>query len=436
MHLVYDTGMVMHEHEGSFYFYSPVNHMRAIVNEYSRHLIEQILQAEGRVEPEAIRTSFWDTYRVELTADAIMEQVDRLLKMGLFFRTREEMQAAKDRLVSQFQIRDKVPGLAYLLLTYRCNFDCFYCYLRDAHKDVRELTTEQWIAAIRELKRLGVRQFCITGGEPLCREDLVTLLQELKSGEGADITLLTNGSLLNERFDSIDPLIDRLVISLDSLDLETQTVNRSAYGFQEILNVIERYAKRAPEKLKVRAVVTKANLEEMNAFTKQLNEQYGIRTIRSLVNPIRLDELEMVPGLAGRLEMDRDRRETLSYAMKYRKCGACHSVIALNPAGDIMPCQAVMNPEFRMTNIFAEGWFETFLHSDARKQFTSLNLDKMEKCKECSYRYLCGGGCPSVAYNLYGKLEEHVSAFCEFQKEKAIYNLLLSEGDWEDVPVV
>lgn len=435
MQLIYDKGMVMHEYEGSFYFYSPYNHRRAVVNDYSRHLINLILQAEGQVDTEAIVTSFRETYHVDLTADAVMEQVHRLLKMELFFRTAEELDASREKLVSQFQIHDKVPGLAYLLLTYRCNFDCYYCYLRDAHKDVQELTTDQWIAAIRELKRLGVRQFCVTGGEPLCREDLVPILQELKRDGGTDVTLLTNGSLLKDRFDEVDPLIDRLVISLDSFDLETQTVNRSPFGFQEILDVIERYANTSPEKLKVRAVVTKENLEQMNDYTKRLNEQYGIRTIRSLVNPIRLEETDMVPQLAGKLEMDRDRREPLNYNMKYRKCGACHSVIALSPTGEVMPCQALMNPEFSMTSIFAENWFEAFLQSDVRKQFTSLNLDKMEKCKDCSYRYLCGGCCPAVAYNLYGKCEQHVPEFCDYLKEKAVYTLLLAEGRWEDVSI-
>lgn len=434
MQLFYDKGMIMHEHEGSFYFYSPGNHVRAVVNEYSRHLIDQILLTEGWVDLEKIVASFWEAYHVELTTDAVMEQIHRLLKMGLFFRSSEEFQIAREQLLSRFQIKDKVPGLAYLLLTYRCNFDCFYCYLRDTHKAVQELTTEEWIAAIRELKRLGIQQFCVTGGEPLCREDLVPILQELKRDSEVQVTLLTNGSLLKDRFDEVDPFIDRLVVSLDSFDPATQTVNRSSYGFQEILDVIERYSKTAPEKIKVRAVVTKENLDQMTEFTRRLNNEYGIRTIRSLVNPIRPDETDIVPDLAGRLEMDRDRREPLNYAMKYRKCGACYSVIALNPAGDVMPCQALMNPEFRMTNIFAENWFETFLQSDVRQRFTALNLDKMEKCKDCSYRYLCGGCCPAVAYNLYGELEQHVPSFCDYLKEKAVYTLLLAEGRWEDVP--
>lgn len=430
MQLYYDKSIITLEHEGKFFIYSPVNHVRMSVNEYSDFLVKQILNAEGVVNTEQIGAAFQDKYNVSLKPEDIMEQIERLLKMEIFFRSPEEIVQAKERVIGRYKMVDKVPDLVYFLLTYRCNYDCFYCYLRDAHKDVQELSAEQWVKITESLMQMGVKNFCITGGEPLVRDDLVDILKGFKKGKSS-VTMLTNGSLLKDKLEVIDPLVDFMVISLDSINEEVHGVNRSRYGFQDILDVIKYYGKHSPNKIKVRAVVTKNNMEEMNEYTKIINS-YGIRTIRTLVNPLSLDELDIVPELAGKMEMDEDRIADLSFGMKYRKCGACNTTISLNPAGDIMPCQAVMQPEFKMANILDENWFETFLRSETRQQFLGLNLDKMEKCKDCAWRYLCGGICPAMAYGLYGNFTSHVECFCDFLKERAMATLTSAPGIWQD----
>ncbi len=92
-----------------------------------------------------------------------------------------------------------------------------------------------------------------------------------------------------------------------------------------------------------------------------------------------------------------------------------------------------MSQEFRITNIFEENWFDEFLHSKVRKSFTDLNLDTVEECKDCAYRYLCGGCCPAIAYNVYGSLDHHVPFFCDYLKERAKDTLILSKGNWRDI---
>ncbi len=432
MQLSYDRGMLIVPHNEKYFIYSPANHVRVMVDEYASFLVEQILAAQGWIEYEKIIFAFADKFDVTLTTEEVMKQIERLVKMEVFFKTKEDLFRSRNKKIDKFKIIDKPPNLVYLLLTYKCNFQCSYCYLRDAYKDIRELDTEQWIQAIRRLKDVGIKKFCITGGEALVRDDIVEILQEIKTDD-CEVDLLTNGSLLAEKFSELDPLIDHLVISLDSLDYDTQATTRSNYGYQKILNAIELYSKTNPQKLQVRAVINKHNLNQMNDFSQKLNRQYGIRTIRTLVNPISSEELDIIPEAVGKIAIDQDLLETFNYNMKYRKCGACNSVIALNPAGDVMPCQAIMKPEFRMTNIFEDGWFATYLQSEVRQQFISLNLDQMEKCNECSYRYLCGGVCPALAYNIYGKLDHHVPLFCDYLREKAHNTLLYAKGDWQDV---
>src|SRR5256885_14761822 len=64
-------------------------------------------------------------------------------------------------------------------LTYRCPLHCPYCsnpldYAGSRFK--QELTTEQWSRVFREAKALGVLQLGLSGGEPLLRPDLESLV--------------------------------------------------------------------------------------------------------------------------------------------------------------------------------------------------------------------------------------------------------------------
>src|SRR5881398_4022979 len=64
-------------------------------------------------------------------------------------------------------------------LTYRCPLQCPYCSNPLDFAGARfktELTTEEWCRVFREAKALGVLQLGLSGGEPLLRPDLETLV--------------------------------------------------------------------------------------------------------------------------------------------------------------------------------------------------------------------------------------------------------------------
>lgn len=426
MQVYFDSGIIQQVYEDQFLVYSPLNHIKLEVNPYAYYLIELILAAEGRVDVDQIIQQFEERFQVRPKPEEILEQVTRLLEAHFFFVTEEEMEQARQHVIQVNTIPDKVPSLAYLLVTYRCNFDCSYCYLRDTNKDLQELTTEEWVRALEILRARGIRKVAVTGGEPLVRHDIVKILQKCKD-LGMHVTLLTNGSLLNAQFDIIQSLIDQVVISLDSFDRKVHATTRSEFGFEDILEVIGRFAHTAPHKIQVRAVITKHNIDEMGEYSRRINEEYGIQTIRTVVNPIRPEEVDELPDVVGKLPLDNDRINSLQYKMTYRKCGACSDVVALDPAGDIYPCQTLMTSEFKIANIFAHDWMETFWGSDVRKMFTQLCLDNTEVCQDCSSRYLCGGCCPAIAYNIYGALNRHVPFFCEHLKERAILSLAIGQ---------
>jgi cyclic pyranopterin phosphate synthase len=107
-------------------------------------------------------------------------------------------------------------------VTDKCNFRCRYCMPAEGLEWLGRdelLTYEETARVVRVLASLGVEEVRLTGGEPLARRDLPTLVSMLSRIPGVtDLSLTTNGVLL-DRFAA--PLVEaglrRLNVSLDSL---------------------------------------------------------------------------------------------------------------------------------------------------------------------------------------------------------------------------
>src|SRR5690349_23046196 len=84
-------------------------------------------------------------------------------------------------------------------ITFRCPLHCLFCYnpVDYAHSGA-ELTTEEWVRALRQARELGAIQLGISGGEPLMRDDVETIVAEAHK-VGYFTTLLTSGVGLNEK---------------------------------------------------------------------------------------------------------------------------------------------------------------------------------------------------------------------------------------------
>ena len=107
-------------------------------------------------------------------------------------------------------------------VTDRCNFRCRYCMPADGLPWLPKpelLTFEEIHRLVRVMASMGVDEVRLTGGEPLVRRDLPTLVHKLSATPGVrDLSLTTNGVLLDRL---AGPLVAaglrRANISLDSL---------------------------------------------------------------------------------------------------------------------------------------------------------------------------------------------------------------------------
>ena len=150
-------------------------------------------------------------------------------------------------------------------VTDRCNFRCTYCMPREVFGPGYQFLNRSEILSYEEITRLsrifvehGVEKLRITGGEPLVRRDLHTLIGQLSELPGLkDLTLTTNGSLLRAQAQKLkDAGLQRITVSLDSLDDAVfQAMNDSGVPVAAVLDGIEAAREAGLAPIKVNAVV-------------------------------------------------------------------------------------------------------------------------------------------------------------------------------------
>ena len=120
----------------------------------------------------------------------------------------------------------KIRSLRFSI-TNRCNLNCIYCHhegegkREERDKDRKEISAELIIEIARVASvYFNVRKIKFSGGEPLMRDDLVDIVQGMRTFED-NISLTTNGVLLKKyAVELADAGLDRVNVSLDSLKEE------------------------------------------------------------------------------------------------------------------------------------------------------------------------------------------------------------------------
>src|SRR2546423_1916190 len=148
-------------------------------------------------------------------------------------------------------------------VTDRCNFRCVYCMPREVFDASYRFLPHSAILSFEEIARLarifvdlGVQKIRLTGGEPLVRRDLPRLV-EMLAPLGAELTLTTNGSLLAKQAKALAQAgLDRVTVSLDSLDEATfRAMNDADFPVAKVIEGIDAAAAAGLTPVKINMVV-------------------------------------------------------------------------------------------------------------------------------------------------------------------------------------
>jgi len=151
-------------------------------------------------------------------------------------------------------------------VTDTCDIRCYYCMPQDG----RPFTPRAGLLSIDEIERvvrigvgLGLRNIRLTGGEPLVRKDLNTLITRLMRIGGIEsVALTTNGVLLAGRAQELyDAGLRRINVHLDTLDRETYKFITRRDAFDAVMRGLQVASDLGYGNIKINAVAVKGRSE-------------------------------------------------------------------------------------------------------------------------------------------------------------------------------
>ncbi len=151
-----------------------------------------------------------------------------------------------------------------LSVTDRCDFRCVYCMAENMqflpHSQV--LTLEEIHDVAAAFTELGVERIRLTGGEPLVRRNVLSLIERLGQLP-AELSLTTNGSQLHKMAGDLAVFgVDRLNISLDSLQQDRFRELTRTDRLQQVLDGIEAARSAGFKRIKLNTVVLKGRNDD------------------------------------------------------------------------------------------------------------------------------------------------------------------------------
>ncbi|PXY00464.1 pyrroloquinoline quinone biosynthesis protein PqqE [Halomonas sp. LBP4] len=311
-------------------------------------------------------------------------------------------------------------------LTYRCPLQCSYCSNPlDFAAVGEELTTAEWIDALTQARALGAVQLGFSGGEPLVRRDLETLVAEAHR-LGFYSNLITSGLGLDEsRIEALrEAGLDHIQISLQASDPDVAAAVAGSRKAHAKKLAMARAVKAAGYPMVLNVVLHRHNIDRLDAIIA-LCDELGADAVElancQLYGWAYLNRAGLLPSRA-QLEAaeatTRRWREHLAargrdmrllfvvpdyYADRPKACmGGWGSIfMTLAPDGAVLPCHSARMLPMRFPNVRERPLREAWYASEAFNRYRG-EAWMSEPCRSCDERHRDVGGCRCQAYLLTG----------------------------------
>ena len=168
--------------------------------------------------------------------------------------------------------RALIPLRYFFELTYRCNLQCPYCYVGD-DRNKQELSTDDWFRVIEQIPFYSF--VTLVGGEPLIRQDFISILEKVCKKTYGKVSVVSNGILINH--DIIKAFVKSrmmlLSVSLDGYGVNHDN-NRGKIGiFDKIVSNLDNlnsYKKRPM--VDIKTIVLENNLDDIPKLYKMCSD--------------------------------------------------------------------------------------------------------------------------------------------------------------------
>lgn len=344
-------------------------------------------------------------------------------------------------------------------VTGRCNYRCRHCFMSSPGASLPQLSTQECLYIIDQLRNCGVMKVSITGGEPLVRPDIELLIDAL-CDSGIRLTeIYTNGSLLTRDF--LNRLKERGICPSFQISFDGQ-------GFHDYLRGVGGAEKSALEAFELCAsegfptssamCLYRDNLSSIEQ-TVDLLSSVGCSSVKiSRAVPqgewksnadLHLSQSELYEAflsyipvflskrtdmnlmLDGMFAWSRDdkkgfipymRNEAEDCIEECLLCSHARKNMYISPSGNVLPCMSLASGPVEkdfpnildtpLSSILSESYY-----MDASGLRLRDYLSKNRDCAKCPYLDKCLGGCRALGVCEGGNLLSRDSWTCAFFRD-------------------
>ena len=308
-------------------------------------------------------------------------------------------------------------------LTYRCPLRCVYCSNpTDYSQHADRLSTADWVRVMHEAEAQGVLQVLLSGGEPLLRKDLETIVQGAADAN-LYTNLITSGMPLDRR--RLAKLqaagLDGVQVSIQDTTAENSDRIAGRASFDHKIQVAS-WVKELGMPLTLNIVIHKGNIdrvsdmitlaENLGADRLELaNTQYLAWALlnRSQLLPTK-GQLAKARGCAqsakkrllGKMDVLFVLPDYYSDLPKACMNGWGRRYIVVSPDGFALPCHLAHTIRgMQFDNVLDRSIDDIWQHSTAFQAFRGEDW-MLHPCRSCDRRTVDYGGCRCQSFHLTG----------------------------------
>lgn len=342
-------------------------------------------------------------------------------------------------------------------ITPRCNMNCKHCLFFQANQKgiKQELSTEEVMKIIHNVAQdKSVKAIWLSGGEPLLREDIVSVCQEITDC-GIEPSLSTNGVLLTS--DLISHLhqagVNYIHLSLDGAKAETHNRLRGVpFAYEQLMKVMD-LLNNSPIRTGASFMVTEESIDEVEdvveiALEKGLSVMsfYLVAELGRGASNFANDKHSLAKQLAEKIEKVQEKQKKTDSALIIevfradqldkgeegilQECKGDH-FLNITYDGKLGACPWLMKSEHGFTtgSLLKENFpFVKEKCQTKMKQKIKERREKLSFCRECSHQSDCGKGCVALQSN-ENDLYLGLDPICpEWGKRKVATHLAFSES--------
>jgi cyclic pyranopterin phosphate synthase len=269
-------------------------------------------------------------------------------------------------------------------VTSKCNQECFYCHSEGiVEKENEEMSIENIMAIARLASSYGVKTVKLTGGEPLLRNDIVKIVEFLRSIVAfSEISMVTNGQLLKRYALKLKSVgLKRVNVSLPTLSEKKYKEITGGY-LKPVLEGINEALKVGLNPIKINMVLLKGvNENEIDSMIS-----YSIKSGTQLqiieLEPVRISS-KFYSKYHEPVEVLEKRLASMSKAVYFRDDMHKRKIFELD-SGKVEVVHPIENTEFcshcNRLRVTYDGFFKPCLmlsnnQIDAKRYFESKDYD-------------------------------------------------------------